>query len=68
MEKHLLFGQCKMVPERCTLLDMDKNKYHALLVEGLSEAVSAALEQKDISVSTNTLPKGWALKTMKKFN
>ena len=67
LEKHLLFGQCKMVPERCTLLDLAKKKYHALLVEGSSEAVSAALGQGDIAVSTSTLPKGWALKTTKKF-
>ena len=68
LEKHLLFGQCKMVPERCILLDVAKKKYYALLVEGSSEAVSAALEQEDISVSANTLPEGWALKTNKKFN
>lgn len=68
LEKHLLFGQCKMVPERCTLLDAAKKKYHALLVEGSREAVSAALEQVDLSVSTNTLPEGWALKTTKKFH
>lgn len=64
LEKHLLFGQCKMVPERCTLLDLAKKKYHALLVEGLSEAVSAVLEQGDISVSANTLPEGWALSVL----
>ena len=63
MEMHLLFGQCKMVPERCTLLDVAKKKYHALKVKGLSEAAWAALEKEDISVSTNNLPKGWALKT-----
>jgi len=57
-EKHLLFGQCKMVPERCNLLDLAKKKYHALLVEGLSEAVSAVLEQGDISGSANVLPEG----------
>lgn len=68
LEKHLLFGQCKMVPERCTLLDAAKKKYHALLVEGSREAVSAALEQVDLSASTNTLPEGWALKTTKKFH
>ena len=68
LEKHLLFGQCKMVPERCTLLDVAKKKYHALLVEGSSEAVTAALEQEDVSVSANNLPEGWALKTIKKFN
>ena len=67
LEKHLLFGQCKMVPERCTLLDLAKKKYHALLIEGSSEAVSAALGQGDIAVSASTLPKGWALKTTKKF-
>jgi len=67
LEKHLLFGQCKMVPERCNLLDLAKKKYHALLIEGSSEAVLAALEQGDISVSANLLPKGWALKTTKKF-
>ena len=57
-----------MLPERFTLLDVAKKKYHALLVAGLSEAVSTALEQEDITVSTNTLPEGWALKTIKKFN
>ena len=67
LEKHLLFGKCKMVPERCTLLEATKRKYHALLVEGSSEAVSATLEQVDIFVSTNTLPEGWALKQTKKF-
>jgi len=67
LEKHLLFGQCKMVPERCTLLDLAKTKYHALLVEGSSGAVSAALDQGDVAVSANTLREGWALKTTKKF-
>ena len=58
LEKHLLFGQCKMMPERCTLLDVAKKKYHALLVEGSSEAVSAAFEPEDISVRANTLLEG----------
>ena len=66
LEKHLLFGQCKMVSERYTLFDLAKKKYHALLVEGTSEAVSAALELGHISNSANTLPEGWALKTAKK--
>ena len=68
LEKHLLFGQCKIVPERCTLLNVARKKYHAPLVEGSSEAISAALEQEDISLSANTLPEGCALKTMKTFN
>lgn len=64
LEKHLSFGQCKMVPERHTLLDVAKMRYHALLVEGASAAVSGALEG-DTSETVNTLPEGWALKAGK---
>lgn len=67
LEKHLSFGQCKMVPERHNLFDLSKKKYHDLLVEGASAAVSAVLEQLgDTSESADTLPEGWALKTTKK--
>lgn len=38
--KHLSFGQCTMMPERHTLLDVAKTKYHACLVEGTSVAIS----------------------------
>ena len=66
LEKHLLFGQCKLVPEKDTLLDISKKKYHALLVEGSSVAVSASLEQGRTSENASSLTEGWALKTAKK--
>ena len=67
LEKHLSFGQCKMMPERHTLFDLAKTKYHARLVEGTSGAISAVLGQlDDTSESTDTLPEGWALKTTRK--
>lgn len=66
LEKHLLFGKCKMVSEKNTLFDIAKKKYHDILVEGTSVAVSATLEVCHTSESANTLPEGWALKTTKK--
>ena len=47
LEKHLSFGQCKMMPERYTLFDLAKTKYHARLVEGTSVAISAVLGRLD---------------------
>ena len=66
LEKHLSFGQCKMMPERDTLFDLAKTKYLARLVEGASVAISAALGQlENTSESTEILSEGWALKTRK---
>lgn len=66
LEKHLLFGQCKMVAEKQTLYDIAMKKYNALLVDGASEPVSVTPEQSDTYESANPLPEGWALKTTKK--
>ena len=67
LEKNVSFGQCKMMPEKFTLFDLAKKKYHDLLVEGTSVAVSAAIGQLDDTCgSADTLPEGWALKTAKK--
>ena len=65
LEKHLSFGQCKMIPKK-VLFDLAKKKYHDLLVEGTNVAVSAAIGQLDDTCgSADTLPEGWALKTAK---
>lgn len=67
LEKYLLFGQCKMVFERCILLDVVKKKYYVFLVEGLCEVVLVVFEQVDFLVSINILFEGWVLKIIKKF-
>ena len=54
------------MPEKETLLDISKKKYHALLVEGASVAVSEALEQGCTSENVSSLTEGWVLKTAKK--
>ena len=55
------------MPERQTLLDLSKKKYHDLLIEGASAAVSVAVEQLgDTSEKANILPEGWAFRTAKK--
>lgn len=66
LEKHLLFGQCKMMPEKHTLFDLAKKKYHAILVEGTRLAVSTSPLLCDTSESVSNLPEGWALKAAKK--
>ncbi|XP_078367397.1 uncharacterized protein LOC144651323 [Oculina patagonica] len=66
LEKHLLFGQCKMVAEKETLYEIAMKKYHALLADGTSEAVSATPDQGHTFESASPLPEGWALKTTKK--
>ena len=67
LEKHLSFGECKMIPEKVTLFDLAKKKYHDLFVEGTSVAVPAAIGQLgDACGSADTLFEGWALKTAKK--
>ncbi|XP_078349668.1 uncharacterized protein LOC144634549 [Oculina patagonica] len=66
LEKHLLFGQCKMVAEKETLYDMAIKKYHALLADGTSEAVSATPDQGHTFEGAIPLPEGWALKSTKK--
>ena len=34
LERHLSFGQCKMMPEKETLFDSARRRYHTLLTEG----------------------------------
>ncbi|XP_078352413.1 uncharacterized protein LOC144637144 [Oculina patagonica] len=65
VEKHFLFGHCKMVAEKETLYDIAMKKYHALLADGTSEAVSATPDQGHTFESASPLPEGWTLKTTK---
>lgn len=65
LEKHVLFGKCRMKPEKETLLDKAKKTYHSLLQEDSSTA--KALGVKAVEATDGfCLPEGWALKSAKK--
>lgn len=67
MENHILYGKCKFVTERRTLLDKAKLKYREKLEDGTSQLPSLTTpSQSSESSSVESSPKGWALRTSKK--
>ncbi|KAK3739290.1 hypothetical protein QZH41_007137 [Actinostola sp. cb2023] len=65
LEKHMLYGKCKLVPERESLLDKARIIYRDKLLLGAD--TQPVLSTSTISSSSeNSLAMGWALKKSKK--
>ncbi|KAK3745391.1 hypothetical protein QZH41_001412 [Actinostola sp. cb2023] len=65
LEKHMLYGECKLVPERESLLDKARIIYRDKLLLGAD--TQPVLSTSTISSSSeNGLAMGWALKKSKK--
>jgi len=65
LENHVLYGKCKFVEEKLTLLDKAKLKYREKLEEGTSQLPSVSTTPSQ-TTSTEVLSQGWALRTTKK--
>lgn len=65
LERHLLYGKCKLVEERFTLLDKAKVLYCEKLQEGTSTQPSLA-GPTESAAQSNGLTEGWARKVSKK--
>ena len=65
LERHLLVGKCKMIPEKHTLLDAAKLSYVRKVEEGTSAQPTLAPTTSEVSPET-PLVQGWALRGAKK--
>ena len=66
LERHLLFGKCKLVSEKYTLLDTAKLAYAEKVQEGLTTQPTLAAPTTTEISSESPLVQGWALKGTKK--
>jgi hypothetical protein len=66
LEQHMLYGKCRIVAERHSLLDKAKMLYRDKLLEGSSTQPFIAGPEVPTSTSAEVLPQGWALKSSKK--
>ena len=65
LERHLLVGKCKMLPEKHTLLDAAKLSYVRKVEEGTSTQPTLAPTTSEVSPEA-PLVRGWALRGAKK--
>ena len=65
LERHLLVGKCKMIPEKYTLLDAAKLSYVKQVEEGTSAQPTLAPTTSEVSPEA-PLVQGWALRGAKK--
>ena len=65
LERHLLVGKCKMIPEKHTLLDAAKLSYVKKVEEGTSAQPTLAPTTSEVSPEA-PLVQGWALRGAKK--
>ncbi len=65
LEYHILYGKCKLLKERNTLLDQAKLLYVQKLSEGTSTQPTISGTLTNVQ-SAEPLPQGWALKQSKK--
>ena len=65
LERHLLVGKCKMIPEKHTLLDAAKLPYVKKVEEGTSAQPTLAPTTSEVSPEA-PLVQGWALRGAKK--
>ena len=65
LERHLLVGKCKMIPEKHTLLDAAKLSYVRKVEEGTSAQPTLAPTTSGVSPEA-PLVQGWALRGAKK--
>ena len=66
LERHLLFGKCKLVSEKYTLLDTAKLAYAKKVQEGFTTQPTLAAPTTTEVSSEAPLVQGWALKGTKK--
>ena len=66
LERHLLFGECKLVSEKYSLLDTTKLAYAEKVQEGFTTQPTLAAPTTTEVSSESPLVQGWALKGMKK--
>lgn len=66
LERHLLFGKCKLVSEKHTLLDHAKLSYVEKVLEGTTAHPTLAAPTTSDVCSKAPLMQGWALKGTKK--
>ena len=66
LERHLLFGKCKLVSEKYTLLDTAKLAYAEKVQEGFTTQPTLAAPTTTEVSSEAPLVQGWALKGTKK--
>ena len=66
LERHLLFGKCKLVSEKYTLLDTAKLAYAEKVQEGLTTQPTLAARTTTEVSSDSPLVQGWALKGTRK--
>ena len=65
LEYHILYGKCKLLKERNTLLDQAKLLYVQKMSEGTSTQPTISGTSTNVQ-SAEPLPQGWALKQSKK--
>ncbi|XP_015770410.1 PREDICTED: uncharacterized protein LOC107348864 [Acropora digitifera] len=65
LERHLLVGKCKMIPEKYTFLDAAKLSYVKKVEEGTSAQPTLAPTTSEVSPEA-PLVQGWALRGAKK--
>jgi len=65
LERHLLFGKCKLVSEKYTLLDTAKLAYAEKVQEGFTTQPTLAAPTTTEVSSESPLVQGWALKGTK---
>lgn len=66
MENHVLYGKCRYMEERHTLMDKAKILYQQKLIAGTSQQPTLADDASSGTEATEKLEQGWALKTSKK--